>query len=115
MKVNLDYKLTAKEKEEIKISSQELTSNWITSGVASKYKDGLHGQLRRVWGRIQRKLDEAIDNDMEEIELEEAEKDFIKKVFSEDTSFPSGVAKIISVIEDEIESWGKDNKPEEEK
>lgn len=99
--LNLEYKLTLSDKElkdKNKVFS-EITVSYISSSVEMKYKDGLEGQLRRLWGRIQRKMDEAIENKTYSIELENAEKDFIKNSFKE-AKFPAALAKHITFFED---------------
>ena len=70
--------------------------------VSQKYKDGLEGQKRRIFGRIQRKIDDAIDNKKDEIELEQAEKDFLRGVFKDEVKLPPLASKYIMVLEDEI-------------
>jgi len=105
MKINIDYKMTEKENPE-KISNQEITLNYLNYAVNSKYKNGLSGQMRRIWGRIQRKFDDNIEKD--EIELEKAEIDLIKKLFADDVNFPGGSAKYLLDLEEEIEKLGKD-------
>lgn len=98
MKINLEYGAVGGEPE---LSNSELTLNYVGFAVSQTYKDGLDGQLRRIWGRIQRKFDEAIEAKTDVIELEEAEKDFILKSFK-DVKFPSGLAKFIVILEEEI-------------
>ncbi len=103
MKINLDYKtkVDPANKEKV-LSNQELTFDYIAYAVNTKYEKGLEGQLRRVWGRIQRKFDDVILANGSEIELEDAEKTFIKKAFDE-AKFPPQIAKYISILEEEIE------------
>lgn len=106
MKVNIDYK----RKDEVNndpeaISQRELTADYINYACQLVYKDGLEGGKRRIFARICRKLDECIEQNGEEIELEEAEKDFLKKMFADDKFKPSpATAKFIVILEDEIES-----------
>jgi hypothetical protein len=66
------------------------------------HAQGIEGQQRRVFARIQRKLDEAIENKTSEIELEEAEKDLLRKSFR-DCKVPAQIAKLFVVLEDEVD------------
>lgn len=109
MKVKLDYKIieAAKNNPDTDIPSpQGLTLEYITQAVLQKHKDGLDGSLRRMWGRIQRKFDAAIDGDLESIELDQNEADFIKRCFDE-AKYSAIIARYIQVLEDEINSWPK--------
>lgn len=85
---------------------ENLTCDYLISAVNMKYREGLEGQLRRVFGRIQRKCDEALEKHYDVLELEDSEFDLIKDCF-EDAKFPPVLAKYINVLEDEIEKAGK--------
>lgn len=100
LKINLDYKRSAT--AEPNVSNSELTSNYIEAAVAGTHPQGLEGQMRRTFARIQRKLDEAIEAKKDEIELEKAEQDLLRKSFNE-CKVPAGFAKYFTVLEDEIE------------
>lgn len=100
MKINLDYGRKLPLAADA-LSNRELTLDYINYAVTNAYPNGIEGKMRRVWGRIQRKFDTAIDFQAEDIELEETEKDFIKDSFK-DSKFPSGIAKFVVVLEDEI-------------
>ena len=113
MFINIDFKLPEKENTE-KISNQEITWNWIQYACMQKYPStrdqsgqmtgGMGRTTLRIWGRIQRKFDEAIEKNLDSIESEEAEKDLLKKLFGgEDIKFPVGSAKIVSMIQDEVD------------
>lgn len=58
--------------------------------------------MRRIFARVQRKLDDAIESKSDEIELEKAEQDLLKKSFNE-CKVPAGIAKFFVVLEEEIE------------
>lgn len=107
MKINFDLKLSKQENPE-KQSEQEIAYNWVQYAVAKKYEKGLKGQLLRVFGRLQRKFEEAIEKGDQTIELEEVEKDLLKKSFSDDVEFPATSSKIISEIMAEVESFSKE-------
>lgn len=111
MKVKLDYKLTEDELKAAK-SPQYMTADYIGHAVSQKYPEGLKGQLRRVYGRIQRKLDQAIEDDAASIKLEDGEKDFILDCFK-DVKFPFNVAKFVMVLEDEIRKFLEDELDDE--
>lgn len=110
MKINLDYKMSDKYREggNIKLN-QELTANFINFAVSSKYKDGLKsGGQRRLYSRLQRNLDEAIEKNVDEIELEQAQKDFLTDVFASEIPVSPYEAKYFVVLEDEINSLLKE-------
>ena len=107
MNINLDYKITFNKEEKIKVpDARELTFEYIMQAVMQKYEKGIEGSLRRLWGRIQRKFDTAIDAKADTVELEQAEQDFIKEAFME-AKFSPIAAKYVQILEDEIESWSK--------
>mgnify|MGYP003146073541 CR=1 FL=1 len=109
----LDYNIPMEEyaKEDNKINGpQELTYNYITMAINGKYAQGLSGQKKRVWGRIQRKFDIMVDGNGKDtiVELEESEIDFIKSAFNDDSvKFPVSIAKYVMVAEDAIMELGK--------
>lgn len=106
--LNLDYK---REEEAIKhISNSQLSENYINYAVSSSHKDGLEGQMRRMYGRIQRKIDDVVEKDGK-LELEESEYDFIKKSF-EQAKFEAPLSKFVNILEDEIEKAGNLTKNE---
>lgn len=102
MKINLDYKISKEDSKTNNLSPQELTEHYIGLAVNHKYKDGIEGSLRRMWGRIQRKLDEGIEKKLDEITLEEGEVDFISKAF-DGAKFPPFLSKYVQILEDEID------------
>ena len=112
-KVNIDYK--RKEEAVEKLSNSELTLDYITTAVATCYKDGLSGSKRRMFGRIQRKIEDAIDKNEDTIELEVAEFDFIRKTFDDDkATLPAHVSQYVNLLEDEIEATKDANKKKKE-
>lgn len=98
MNINLNYREETKNQP----TNSELTLDYILYAVSQKYADGLEGQLRRICGRIQRKLDEAIEKKKNSVEFETAEIEFIKKAFNE-AKFPPHLAKFVIMLEDEID------------
>jgi hypothetical protein len=103
IKLNLDYKAKFDEAKEVNNQKAEITYSYIEAAVSKKYPDGLSGQLRRTWGRIQEKLDKAIESKTYKVELETAEKDFIRESFKDDKAkYPVGLAKHTLVFEDQF-------------
>lgn len=104
LKVNIPYNIkNSKEK------SQETTYNLILNGVSSKYPQGIDGAYRKTWARLQRKLDEAVENNANSIEIETDEKDLIKNVLN-DGKFSAIICQYVSILEDEFEKCVEENK-----
>lgn len=123
IKINIDYKINLEktnkdiEKQNLFLAEKglpkndlitdiddhyaDLTLNYIQSSIRMKYEKGLENQFRRINNRIISKIDEAIESKTYEIELEESEKDFIKKSF-ETSVFPVEMTKYICIFEDEF-------------
>lgn len=100
MNLELDYKRTDDMK--VAVNDASLTVNYIEYAVEGAYKAGLSNSQRRIYSRIQRKLDAAIESNTKEVELEAAEKDFLRDAFKTAT-FPSAAAKYVVVLEEEID------------
>lgn len=62
----------------------------------------LQGQQGRIWGRIQRKLEDSIDKKTKTLELETAEVEFLKKAF-ENAKFPIAWFKLSILVEDALD------------
>lgn len=100
LKVNLDY--GRKEVKPNELSNQELTAYYIGMAVNTAYRDGgLSGSETRSYARVQRKLDEAIDNKAEEIDMAEGDLEFIADAFQK-AHCPPEIAKYYVVAEDEV-------------
>ena len=103
MNINLDYKIPDNERGGF--SNAELTRNYLLQAVAAVHPQGIGGQKNRIWGRIQRKVDDAIDEKKDTIDLEKAEIEFLRKdVFSKDPTVHPAASKYFTVLEDEIDS-----------
>ena len=114
IKVKIDYPVKPNKdgtKPAVVLKPQERTLDFFAFAVGQKYKEGLESQFRRVWARIEGKFDKAIDEDLETIDLEDGEKDFLKGAFR-DCKFPYSYARFTTILEDEMDNWGK--KPAEE-
>ena len=108
LKIDLNYKQpepkNEKEKAEF-VSSSELTSSYINYAANKKYPNGLKGVNLRAFARIQNKLDTAILDKIDYIELESAEVDFLKEILKgEDVEFPANVSKFVVVLLDEFDN-----------
>ena len=101
LNINVDYKTKEVEGQK-RLSNSELTLNYINYAVDVKYKEGLNGQIRRMYGRIQRTLEEAVETGKSKVELEESEFEFIKDAIK-DAKFPTGLARFVSALEDELD------------
>ncbi len=103
MKVNLDLNLLPSENPG-KLPDQEVVFGWFRYAMSQKNPKGLHGSMLRTWGRIERKFIKAMEEKLDTIELEEAELDLAKKLFSgsEEINFPVNSARVISSIEDAV-------------
>lgn len=106
LKLDLDYQFHAATNGEKRLSNREATVNYLEGAVISAHPQGLEGQQRRIWGRIQRALDRAVDSDANEIEIEQAGLDFLKKAFKECKINPS-LSKYFVVLEDEVDRAAK--------
>lgn len=106
LKVLLDYKAPESQNGDSPIRGTALTADYINHAVSSAHPQGLEGQQRRIYSRIQRKLDQAIDDGSEDIELEQAESDLLRKAF-EACKVPAAIAKYFVVLEDAIEEATK--------
>ncbi len=107
LKIDIDYKLPPKKEGETdRTEGAQLTENYLESAVTSAHPQGLEGQQRRIWGRIQRKIDEAIEKETGEIVLEREEWSFLRKAF-ESCKAPAAIAKYFVILEDMIEEAEK--------
>lgn len=110
--LNLDYKRKDEAKE--KMSDAEITADYLEFAVRNVYEKGLEGQKRRIFGRLQRKMDAAIESKEYVIDIEQAEFDLIKKAFNEAT-FDGALSKYVNVLDDYLESLKFEEAPKEEK
>lgn len=107
-KINLDYGIKYNEEEKT-LTNSEVTENYIKWGVNTKYPDGLSGSLRRIIGRLYRKISDAIENDENEVDLEHAEFEIIERII-EDGKFPGNAAAYLLTLEDEVEKVKSEQK-----
>jgi hypothetical protein len=98
--LNLDYKRKETEEGGNIVSNSELSVNYISFGFNKLHPNGVGDQLRRNWGRLQRKLDKATEDKIDLVELEDSEFDLVEAAIKAD--FPSTISKFVNVLEEEI-------------
>lgn len=99
--VNLDYH-QGRAVDDNQPSNQALTFNYVNYAVEAKHKDGLRPRDRRLYARLQDKLDAAIQDRSQTIEIEKAEVDFLKDCFK-DCRFPPQLSRFVVLLEEEID------------
>jgi len=106
LNLNIDYKFPVEEKstkKDIENANAELTRDYIAFAITSSYAKGLSSQFRRLYVKIQSKIDTALNTKDYVIELEDGEFNFIKEAFSsDDCKVNATIAKYFVVLEDEI-------------
>ena len=90
--------------------NSEITYGFILACVNSKYREGLEGQTRRMFGRIQRKLEDKTDK----IEIDESEADFLYNAVKE-AKLPANISVNLMILEDELERLARPKDQEAEK
>lgn len=106
LNINLDYKRKAADVE--KLSNGEITLDYIQFAVKGAHPAGLSGTQRRMFGRIQRKFEAAVEEKSDSVNLDQSEFDFIKSAFSNDkVLFDASLSKFVVVLEDEIDRLSK--------
>lgn len=111
MKFKVNLKYNSKDES---TGAQQTTANFIIGAVHSKNEKGLDGDHRRIFGRIQDKLDDAIDNKLEYIDLERAEYDLIVRALKE-ARLPAIMSSNLVILEDELEDCLKRDKAKDDK
>ena len=104
LNIKLAYGLDAS-----KESPQRTSLNVLEMFVNSAHKDGVDGHYRRMWGRIQRKFEEAVEKNQESVELDGSEVDLLKNAIREG-KIPTIYAKFSVILEDEIEKLTNEEK-----
>lgn len=111
VKLDIDYKRTPEQIAEF--SNPKLTVYYIDFAVSNFYKDGLNGQLLRIWGRLQRKLDDAVEAGDILLEIEQAEKDLISKAI-EKANYPANLSKFVMIFQDQVLPEDKKDEDDDE-
>lgn len=101
MSKNINIKVNYKRKPDqvTQASDIQLSVDYICYAVSNVYKGGLESQWRRLWARVQRKLDDASDKNNGKISLEEGEYDFVKRALTE-ARFEPLLSKYVVLLED---------------
>src|SRR3990167_8247625 len=99
MNINIDF--LRKEEEVKKTPNPELVLDYISYIIAASHKDGVEGQMKRIVGRIQRKIDEAIESKNYEVNFETAELELLQTCF-EKAKIPVHLVKHFNILEDKI-------------
>lgn len=91
-------------------SNIEITCNLITHAILKQHPEGLdgNGPVRRMFGRLQRKMDAALDAKENVLDLEQGEIDMIAKALTE-SKFPTGWSRLVMQLEDAV--YSKDEAP----
>lgn len=99
LNLKLNYTKPAPKEGEEAEEDRVTSLNLLTYMINKTYPE-LEGQLRRVHGRLQLKMENAGIEKQDSIELEAAEVDFLKKVVGAKT--PPTWSKFVMVLEDEL-------------
>lgn len=102
-------KYNIKDEKEEKVKDAQITFNFISMGVNSKYPNGLDEEYRRSFAHIQNKFDKAIEDNEKSVNLEEAEFNLIKNSI-QDGKFAAINSKLVVMLEDAIEESKSDKK-----
>lgn len=82
-------------------SNVALTKDYLEAAVTSAFPQ-LQGQKLRIWARVQRKLEDAVEKKSATCEIEDAEADLVKEAFR-NLTFMSSRAKYVVYLMDEID------------
>jgi hypothetical protein len=97
LKINLDY-----DWKDCPLPYQQLTYNYVSYAVNNTYKEGLDGAYLRMWGRIQRKFEKAVEDKKNSIDLNLDEAEFITKA-RRPVKYPPQDAKYVNVLDEELD------------
>lgn len=104
----VDYKLNktnaeGKEYTDVEIAkgNAELTNNYVETAVLMAHRDGLDSQYRRIWVKIQSKMQAAMNTGEYVVEFEDGEFSFIKSAVTE-AKFSPTIASYVVALEDAI-------------
>lgn len=103
--IDIDYRRKSEAVQEI--SNSELTLDYFEYAVGKKYPQGasMSGTKRRTFARISRKMEDAIEDGLTHIELNDAERDFLKTVFKEELEVDPRLAKYFVELETVVEDF----------
>lgn len=102
LKLNLQYGRTP---EQIaKASNQELTQTYIETAMLRMFPQGLERIERRIYARLQEKIEAAVAKADDGILIEKAELDLLKKaILAKGLKLDATVSRRFVKLEDEIE------------
>ena len=105
LKLNIPYnRPIPKSDSENILSDSELTVNYLNFAVEKKYPNGLKGIVLRTFARIQNKMDTAILDQQDYIELDATEFDLLKEsIKNDELEFPAGTSKYVVLLIDEFD------------
>lgn len=101
-----DFKID-RTKDKQQDSDQKITVNWIHYAVQKGFANGLSSDKRRLFFTLAEKLEKAIKNDEEYVEVNSVEQQFLKIAFENaiiDAKFTSGVSVAESAVLNPVES-----------
>lgn len=103
MKLSVEYVRPKLQEGEIAEQDIQTTINLITYAIGKQYPDGIdgNGPVRRMYGRLQRKMDAATEDESNVLDLEQSEVDMITKAVSE-AKYPAGLARLVMQLEDAL-------------
>ena len=106
--LNVNFDLNTKKEDgseytevEITKANAELTNNYIETAVLMAHRDGLDSQFRRIWVKIQSKIQTALNTGDYEVEFEDGEFKFIKDAVT-NAKFSPTIAKYVVALEDAL-------------
>ncbi len=100
IQVNIDFGIDrAKDKDAQ--SDQSIFRNYLGYAINLGYKEGLQSDKRRIWDKIQDKLDVVVEKNEESITLNSYEYLFIKTAF-EKAVVPATETKNFTKVEDAV-------------
>jgi len=95
MKIDLNYKHIGDK------ASQEITFDILTFAVNKKFENGIPAEDRKLWGKVQDKLEIAIEKKGKEIDLTDEEQTFTEECFMA-CDYPAPWSRDINILEEEV-------------
>lgn len=90
-----------REKDKTAPPDQELTCNWLKAGIIAGYPNSLKSDQRRIWTNIGNKMDLAVKEKSDFLEVNDIEYLFLKIGFETGTT-KAEFAKYITITEDAL-------------
>ena len=109
IKLNLEYPTNEnapdadKTPEKVDKARVECSKGYIEYALTAHLKDGANGPQRRQIGRIQKAIEDSIENKSYSIELEEKDLRLLQDAFiDEKVKFTASISMYVVMLEDEI-------------